>query len=401
VFEDARSRFVIEDARSFLAATPNRYDLILSEPSNPWVSGVASLFTSEFYQIVSRRLAPRGVFEQWIQLYEINDDLLLGILAAIHANFRSYVLYQASVMDVVVLASNEPSLPTPDWSIVGWPAIATDLGSFVPLTRQSLDALWLADRDVLAPLIQSGIAANRDEYPTLDLEAERERYLNHNARGFATLGTFRFDPFAALRGRRLPLATEAVTTVPEIARPQAAALSARLRSDLDAAHDTLPPAREYPPMLLRKRMLDAFVTRGIAPPDWQLWMRNVALVENDVHGGTAGVADEAFYEPIYRFLRSSKAPRRAVAALDFLHGLAAWNFQQASTAADVLMPDADLGESWLPPVTLRDGAVVAKLEVGDIAGAQRAFDLLTPLAGSASDLRSRLLEAQIRERARR
>jgi hypothetical protein len=130
-------------------------------------------------------------------------------------------------------------------------------------------------------------------------------------------------------------------------------------------------------------------------------MRNVALVENDVHGGAAGVADEAFYEPIYRFLRSSKAPKRAVAALDFLHGLAAWNFQQASAAADVLMPDADLGESWLPPMMLRDGTVVAKLEIGDIAGAQRAFDILTPLAGSKSDLRSRLLEAQIREQARR
>ena len=396
VFEDSRSRFIIEDARSFLAATPDRYDLIVSEPSNPWVSGVASLFTKEFYDIVSRRLAPHGVFVQWIQLYETNDDLVLGILAGLHANFRSYTLYQVSLTDVAVVASNESTLPPPDWSIVRWPAIAGDLRNFVPLDRQSLDALWLADRDVLAPLIEAGISANSDEYPTLDLGAERERYLSHTADGFTTLGTLRFDPLAALRGHRFPLASEPQTTVPEIARPAAAALSARLRTARDAAHDTLPANRDYPSMLLRKRMLDAFIARGVAPPDWQVWMRNVAIIESNVHGGAAGVVDEAFYAPIYRFMRVNKAPARAIAALDFMHGLASWNFQQASVAADLLVTDSDLGAGWVPTDMLRDGAVVAKLATGDVAGARRAFELLTPRIDSPRDLRSRVLDARIR-----
>jgi spermidine synthase len=396
VFEDPRSHFVIEDARSYLAASPNRYDLIISEPSNPWVSGVASLFTTEFYRIASSRLAPGGALAQWIQLYEINDDLLLSILAAIHANFRSYTLYQASVMDLVVVATNDSTLPPPDWSVVRWPTLAADLHNFIPLTPQSLDALWMADRDVFAPLIEHGIEPNSDEHPVLDLEAERERYLNHSAREFVMLGTHRFDPFAALRHHKFAPATEQETTTPEIARAQMQALAARLRVGLDAAHDTLPPVRDYPPMLMRKRMLEAFIAHGAPPPDWQLWMRTVAIVEKDVQGAASGVADESFYAPIYSFMRANNAPVRAFAALDFMHGLASWNFQQASTAADILMPDADLGEGWVPNDMFRDGTVVAKLETGDVAGARKAFETLTPLVGSRSDLRSRLLAAQIR-----
>ena len=400
VFDDPRSRFVVEDARSFLAAAHDRYDLIVSEPSNPWVSGVASLFTTESYDIVSRRLAPHGVFVQWIQLYETNDDLLLSVLAAIHANFRSYTLYQVSLADVAVVASNDSSLPAPDWSILRWSSVAADLHNFLPLTPQSLDALWLADRDALAPLIDGGIVANSDEYPTLDLGAERERYLGHTADGFTRLGTLRFDPLAALRGHRFPLATEAQTTVPEIARPAAAALSARLRGGLDAPRDGLPAGREYPAMLLRKRMLDAFVARGVAPPDWQVWMRNVAIVESNVHGGAAGAVDESFYEPLYRFMRATKAPTRAVAALDFMHGLASWNFRQAATAADLLLAGAE-GEGWVPHDMLRDGAVVARLATGNLAGARRAFDLLTPGVDSPRDLRSQALDAIISAYERR
>jgi len=68
-FEDPRSRIHIEDAKSYFARQQSRYDLILSEPSNPWVNGVASLFTTEFYRDVKRHLKEGGLFAQWIQLY--------------------------------------------------------------------------------------------------------------------------------------------------------------------------------------------------------------------------------------------------------------------------------------------------------------------------------------------
>ena len=67
-FDDARSRIHYEDAKTFFASRQQRYDIIVSEPSNPWVSGVSSLFTGEFYRHVRRYLKPDGVLVQWFEL---------------------------------------------------------------------------------------------------------------------------------------------------------------------------------------------------------------------------------------------------------------------------------------------------------------------------------------------
>ena len=56
------------------------YDVIISEPSNPWIAGIANLFTTEFYRHVHARLAPGGMFGQWIQAYQISEESLAGIL---------------------------------------------------------------------------------------------------------------------------------------------------------------------------------------------------------------------------------------------------------------------------------------------------------------------------------
>src|SRR5712692_9206360 len=61
-YVDPRSRIVIDDAKTYFSTRQEKYDLILSEPSNPWVSGVAGLFSVEFYQHLRRYLAPGGVF---------------------------------------------------------------------------------------------------------------------------------------------------------------------------------------------------------------------------------------------------------------------------------------------------------------------------------------------------
>ena len=71
-FSDPRGRIFIDDAKTFFSTHRRTYDVIVSEPSNPWVSGVAGLFSSEFYQLVRRHLNDGGVFVQWVQLYEID-----------------------------------------------------------------------------------------------------------------------------------------------------------------------------------------------------------------------------------------------------------------------------------------------------------------------------------------
>src|ERR1700722_4964784 len=79
VFQDARSHIVYEDAKTFFGSARQPYDLIVSEPSNPWVSGVATLFSDEFYERITHHLTPDGYFVQWMQVYETN----IGILASV------------------------------------------------------------------------------------------------------------------------------------------------------------------------------------------------------------------------------------------------------------------------------------------------------------------------------
>lgn len=68
-FNDPRCHVYVEDARTFLTLTPERYDLIVSVPSNPWVSGVAGLFSQDFFRIARQRLAPGGRMVQWLHTY--------------------------------------------------------------------------------------------------------------------------------------------------------------------------------------------------------------------------------------------------------------------------------------------------------------------------------------------
>src|SRR5207245_1024565 len=69
---DPRVRLHIGDGRNFLFQSPDRFDVIISEPSNPWITGVSNLFTAEYWHMAHGRLAPGGVFCQWAQLYEMS-----------------------------------------------------------------------------------------------------------------------------------------------------------------------------------------------------------------------------------------------------------------------------------------------------------------------------------------
>ncbi|MEJ2131249.1 MAG: spermidine synthase, partial [Gammaproteobacteria bacterium] len=92
-FEDPRSVIRIEDAKTFFASSAEAYDLIVSEPSNPWVSGVAGLFTCEFYSLARRSLRPRGFFCHWLHTYEIAPPLAASVMLALQESFPYYEIY--------------------------------------------------------------------------------------------------------------------------------------------------------------------------------------------------------------------------------------------------------------------------------------------------------------------
>ncbi len=106
---DPRSRLILDDARTALAYRPDRYDVIISEPSNPWMAGVNNLFTSEFYALARRRLKPGGIFCQWVQAYEMSGRSLQVILDTVSRSFPCAHLFASRLgADMLVLASDRP-----------------------------------------------------------------------------------------------------------------------------------------------------------------------------------------------------------------------------------------------------------------------------------------------------
>ena len=396
VFDDKRSRFVVDDAKSFFATDARKYDVIISEPSNPWVSGVSGLFTDEFYHRVRGYLTPHGVFGQWLHLYEIDDGLVLSVLSAIHKNFASYSVFLTSNDDMLIVASNQPELPAPDWSVLTQPGIAADLGGVVPFTSQSLAATHLIERSQLAPLLDHYGNPNSDYRPVLDLGAERTRFKRVTAKGFGTLRVERFDMLAAMFGERRPFDDAALTTIPEIWQLHALTVGAALRNpSLDIASDTA-GGRDARDARQRMWELDVGLAAGSPPPDWKRWTSSALEVERYIHAGTAGVAWEPYYKSLATYMARAHAPAQARQAIDFRHALAVWDFKSASALADSLAPAALAGESWAQVDEIREGGVVAKLKLGNALGARMLWVALSPAATRNSDaLRSLLLDSYI------
>src|SRR5687768_8023491 len=88
--------------------TRERYDLVFSEPSNSYRAGLASFFTREFYVAAKARLAEGGLFLQWMQAYEVDDETVDTVLATLASVFGSVEIWQTQGHDLLLAASAEP-----------------------------------------------------------------------------------------------------------------------------------------------------------------------------------------------------------------------------------------------------------------------------------------------------
>ncbi len=108
VLGNPKVRLTIGDGREVLLTTGERYDIIFSEPSNPYRAGVASLFTDDFYRAANERLAPGGVFLQWLQGYEVDAQVVRTVYATLSAAFPVVESWQVSEADLMLVASRQP-----------------------------------------------------------------------------------------------------------------------------------------------------------------------------------------------------------------------------------------------------------------------------------------------------
>lgn len=186
-YTDPRSYLHIDDARTFFSTGKRSYDVIVSEPSNPWVSGVASLFTREFYAFLRSHLKPGGLLVQWVQSYEIDDPLMFTMMAALLEEFPYVEAYLSNTSDVLLLSGMEPV------GELDMRRIDTD-GLRPVLTRVGLNGPGdyavrkIGSRSTLEALAALyGAKPHSDFYPEVSLNAPRTRFKKDSVESFINL----------------------------------------------------------------------------------------------------------------------------------------------------------------------------------------------------------------------
>lgn len=173
-FENPRVQVVVEDAKTIFRLAREKWDIIVSEPSNPWVAGISGLFTRDYFEQARSSLAPGGVMVQWMHTYEMDDDSARLILRTFRAVFRHATVWETGANDYVLVGSEKP---------LAVDARLLDERFAVPEVQKSLARVnvtgvhGLLARQVLSTpglaLVAGAGALNSDQFPALEYGAPR------------------------------------------------------------------------------------------------------------------------------------------------------------------------------------------------------------------------------------
>src|SRR5262245_11139321 len=181
-FADPRSRIAFDDAKTYFSTHNRKYDIIISEPSNPWVSGVSSLFTSEFYRLVRRYLNDDGILVQWFQMYEIDASLVASVLRALGENFPDYAVYASTGSDLLIVAGEPRTLERALADVTAMPGVGREMRRVHVNSIRDVEVRRIGGKRSLGPMFASyAVPPNSDYYPYLDLHAAKYRFLHQTA----------------------------------------------------------------------------------------------------------------------------------------------------------------------------------------------------------------------------
>ena len=171
---DSRTRLIVGDGRLHLMLSRSQYDVIISEPSNPWMAGVASLFTREFFESARGHLAPGGVLCQWAHTYDISDNDLRSIVATFLSVFPNGSLWLIGEGDVLLVGTTEPldrrlGEMTRQWER---PGVASDLLNVGVRQPFDLLSMFVAQGQALARYAH-GVPVQTDDRSALEFSGPR------------------------------------------------------------------------------------------------------------------------------------------------------------------------------------------------------------------------------------
>ena len=176
--EDPRLILRIADARNYLLVTPDQYDVIISEPSNPWMAGIANVFTREFFQLGHRKLKPEGIFCQWLQLYKISPESFKTVLSTFHSVFPFVYVFQPQDKDLVMVGfKKKPVLSLAKvQERMNWDKVAADLKRINVPDLEELMSRFTMGPNEIAVLTRGGII-NTDDNALIEFSTPKTLFI--------------------------------------------------------------------------------------------------------------------------------------------------------------------------------------------------------------------------------
>lgn len=177
--DDKRTILHIEDALAYLKLTKNKYDIIISAPTNPWIAGVGNLFTVEFFEKCKLRLNPGGYVLQWFQLYEMDNELFKMVVRTFKNSFKNISFWQVNNADIILIGSNDSVQVDYDKieNMIKRDAIAKDLKRLKIPDVATLLSLQMLSPNSVDKFIDIGFL-NTEDHPRLEYNAPKSFFMN-------------------------------------------------------------------------------------------------------------------------------------------------------------------------------------------------------------------------------
>jgi len=176
---DPRLRMIVGDGRNHLLLSRRSYDVVISEPSNPWMAGVSFLFTRDFFELARTRLKPGGLFCQWVHIYNMSPEDLRTVVGGFTDAFPTVALFLINEGDALLIGSENPPELTADLLAerMAQEAVREDLAGVEVRNPYTFATLYVLSTPELSRW-SAGAARHTDDRPVLEFSAPRFIHAN-------------------------------------------------------------------------------------------------------------------------------------------------------------------------------------------------------------------------------
>ena len=330
--KDERLEIRINDARNYLLMADRQFDVIVSQPSNPWITGVSNLFTRDFFRIGASSLTDRGVFCQWLQVYCLSLEDLRTLLATFQETFEHVLMFVPGEGDLVLIGSRHPLTLDVARLDAGLrrPSVAKDLARTGVKHLHDLLGRFVLGGDELRAFVQ-GAPINTDDNALIEFDAPRT--MHQPATTDSNLAALR----QAGRGALVRYLTHTPERKPDLARlllgvARSAREQAWAEQALDLAQHSIAASDAVP---ARRFLASLYADQGQTNEAMAQWRKALELDPDD----TAALAELAAALIDLRQLDDADAALQKLLALDashmrgrYLKGLLLWERGQVEQA---------------------------------------------------------------------